>query len=138
MDRKINEFAESLRNIMREYSEEGCDLKRVEFESVTGILATCYIDISDSPLEIVRKFIDENPTEAIKFFSCQRAIDFFMRDFFYEGKSSFELIGLEGDSIKGNWRFSLRDQTEIMEEIKNIEDQGQIPTFVIYVSIFAA
>ena len=136
MCNRHNEFAEIMRNIMISESSKHTNLKEVVFESVTCISVTGYIDISDSPIEIVRKFIDENPIESEKFFANQKAIDQFLEENFPEFNSLFALIDLEENLIKANWRFPLRNQLGIMEEMKKIEEQGKKTIFVLSISCY--
>lgn len=136
MCNRHNEFAEIMRNIMISESSKHTNLKEVVFESVTCISVTGYIDISDSPIEIVRKFIDENPIESEEFFSNRKAIDQFLEENFPEFNSLFALIDLEENLIKANWRFLLRNQLGIMEEMKKIEEQGKKTIFVLSISCY--
>lgn len=137
MDNKHNEFVKKLRNIMRHASPKSSDFIKVVLESFTGISIICDLNMADSPMEIVRDFYEENPSMAIQYFSNQYALSRFMEGEFSEipqSYSCFELLNLEGDSIKANWRFSLRDQIEIKEALNHIRKEGQIPTFVVNVS----
>ena len=113
------------------------DFIKVVLESVTGISIICDLNMADSPMEIVRDFYEGNPSVAIQYFSNQYALSRFMDGEFLEisqSYSCFELLNLEDDSIKANWRFSLRDQIEIKEALNHIRKEGQIPTFVVSVS----
>lgn len=109
---------------------------RVVFESLSGVTVVCEIDMADSPMEIVRKFYDEESQMALQFFAGSSALSRFMKsDFpeFSEANSCFELVTIDGDSIKAKWKSALFDQLEIKEAMENIVNENQVPTFVVYV-----
>lgn len=112
------------------------DTSRVVFENRKGVTAVCVIDMADSPIEIIRKFYEEDFKMALYFFEGPYALSRFLKpdsSDYSEANSCFELINIEGDSIKVNWRIALCDQLEIKEEMKNIVNNNQVPTFFIYV-----
>lgn len=115
---------------------------RVVFENLTGITVVCEIDMADSPIEIIRQFYAEEEQMALQFFSGSTALSRFMKSDFPEysqENSCFELITIDGDSIKANWKSALLDQLEIKEAMENIVNEDQIPTFVVHVGpTFAA
>lgn len=47
--------------------------------------------------------------------------------------SCFELLTIDGDTIKANWKSALLNQLEIKEAMENIVNEDQIPTFVVWV-----
>ena len=47
--------------------------------------------------------------------------------------SCFELLTIDGDTIKANWKSALLNQLEIKEVMENIVNEDQIPTFVVWV-----
>ena len=100
------------------------------------------IDMADSPIEIIRQFYAEEEQMALQFFSGSTALSRFMKSDFPEysqENSCFELITIDGDSIKANWKSALLDQLEIKEAMENIVNEDQIPTFVVHVGpTFAA
>lgn len=59
------------------------------------------IDTSESPMGIIRKFYEDDATAASQIFSNQKAIDQLMEGNMDEAKSAFELINVEGESIRG-------------------------------------
>jgi CMP-N-acetylneuraminic acid synthetase len=46
--------------------------------------------------------------------------------------SCFELLTIDGDTIKANWKSALLNQLEIKEAMENIVNEDQIPTFVVW------
>lgn len=107
-------------------------------ETVTGIHINRDIDIAESPMGIIRKFYEEDATAAAQIFSNQKAIDQLMEGHIDEAKSAFELMCLEGDSIRADWKTPLCNQPSIKEELARIESEGQVPTFVVSVSSIVA
>ena len=107
-------------------------------ETVTGVSMTREIDTSESPLGIIKKFYEQDATAASQIFSNQKAIDQLMEGNVDEAKSSFELISVEGDSIRSSWKEALCNQPAIKEELSKIEAEGQTPTFVVSVSSIVA
>lgn len=78
------------------------------------------------------------PTAATQIFSNQTAIDQLMDGHIDETKSTFELLGIDQDSIKADWKTPLCNQPAIKEEMAHIESEGQIPAFVVCVSSIVA
>lgn len=107
-------------------------------ETVTGIAINRDIDTAESPIGIIRKFYEDDATAATQIFSNQKAIDQLMDGNVDETKSAFELISLDGDSIRTDWKTPLCNQPSIKEELARIESEGQIPTFVTTVSNLVA
>ena len=107
-------------------------------ETVTGTPMHVEIDASNSPIAIVQKIYNEDPTAGSQIFSNQKAIDQLMEGNVDEAKSAFELINVEGDSIRANWKEPLCNQPAIKEELSKIEAEGQVPTFVVSVSSIVA
>ena len=87
---------------------------------------------------INRKFYEEDPTAATKIFSNQKAIAQLKDGHIDEAKSAFELLGIEGDSIRADWKTALCNQPAIKEEMAHIESEGQVPKFVVSVSSIVA
>ena len=100
-------------------------------ETVSGIIINLDIDTVESPMDIIRKFYEDDATAATQIFSNQKAIDQLMDGHVDEAKCAFELISLDGDSIPADWEAPLYDQPSIKEELAHIESEGQIPTFLI-------
>ena len=48
---------------------------KATLETVRGVTINCDIDTADSPMGIIRKFYEEDPTAATQIFSNQKAID---------------------------------------------------------------
>lgn len=111
---------------------------KATIETVTGITMNREIDTSDSPMSIIRKFYEDDATAASQIFSNQKAIDQLMEGNVDETKSAFELINVEGDSVRANWKEPLCNQPAIKEELSKIEAEGQVPTFVVSVSSIVA
>ena len=111
---------------------------KATIETVTGVTMNREIDTSDSPMGIIRKFYEDDATAASQIFSNQKAIDQLMEGNVDEAKSAFELINIEGDSIRANWKEPLCNQPAIKEELSMIEAEGQVPTFVVSVSSIVA
>ena len=107
-------------------------------ENVTCITINCDIDTSDTPMSIIRKFYEDDATAATQIFADQKAIDQLMDGHIDEAKSAFELISVEGDSIRADWKTALCNQPAIKEEMAHIESEGQVPTFVVSVSSIVA
>lgn len=107
-------------------------------ETVTGIKINRDIDSADSPMGIIRRFYQEEPTAATQIFSNQKAIDQLMDGNIDEAKSVFELISIDGDSIRVDWKTPLCNQPAIKEEMARIESEGQLPNFVVCVSSLVA
>ena len=84
------------------------------------------------------KFYEDDATAATQIFSNQKAIDQLMDGHIDEAKSAFELISIEGDSIRADWKTALCNQPSIKEEMARIESEGQVPTFVVSVSSIVA
>ena len=106
---------------------------KATLETVRGVTINCDIDTADSPMGIIRKFYEEDPTAATQIFSNQKAIDQLMDGHIDEAKSAFELLGIEGDS-----KTALCNQPAIKEEMAHIESEGQVPKFVVSVSSIVA
>ena len=53
-------------------------------------------------------------------------------------KSGFELVSIEGDSIKVDWKTTLCNYPAIKEEMAHIESEGQVPTFVVSIPSIVA
>ena len=111
---------------------------KATLETVTGITINRDIDTAESPMGIIRKFYKDDATAATQIFSNQKAIDQLMDGHVDEAKSAFELISLEGDSIRADWKTPLCNQPSIKEELAHIESEGQVPTFVVSVSSIVA
>ena len=111
---------------------------KATLETVTGVTINRDIDTADSPMGIIRKFYEEDATAATQIFSNQKAIDQLMAGHVDEVKSAFELLSIDGDSIKADWKTALCNQPAIKEEMAHIESEGQIPTFVVSVSSIVA
>ncbi len=111
---------------------------KATLQTITGVTINRDIDTADSPMGIVRKFYEEDATAATQIFSNQRAIDQLMDGNIDEAKSTFELLSIEDDSIKANWKTPLCNQPAIKEEMAHIESEGQIPAFVVCVSSIVA
>ena len=92
-------------------------------ETVTGMTMTREINISDAASQI---------------FSSERAIGQLMDGHIDEDRSAFELITIEGDSIRADWKIPLCNQPAIKEELARIEAEGETPTFVVSVSSLVA
>ena len=104
---------------------------KATLETVTGVTINRDIDTADSPMGIIRKFYEEDPTAATQIFSNQKAIDQLMDGHIDEAKSAFELLSIEGDSIKADWKTALCNQPAIKEEMAHIESEGQVPAFFL-------
>lgn len=104
---------------------------KATLETVTGVTINRDIDTADSPMSIIRKFYEEDPTAATQIFSNQKAIDQLMDGHIDEAKSAFELLSIEGDSIRTDWKNALCNQPAIKEEMARIESDGQVPKFVV-------
>ena len=100
---------------------------KATLETVRGVTINCDIDTADSPMGIIRKFYEEDPTAAT-----------LMDGHIDEAKSAFELLGIEGDSIRADWKTALCNQPAIKEEMAHIESEGQVPKFVVSVSSIVA
>ena len=111
---------------------------KATLETVRGVTINCDIDTADSPMGIIRKLYEEDPTAATQIFSNQKAIDQLMDGHIDEAKSAFELLGIEGDSIRADWKAALCNQPAIKEEMARIESEGQVPKFVVSVSSIVA
>lgn len=111
---------------------------KATLQTITGVTINRDIDTADSPMGIVRKFYEEDATATTQIFSNQRAIDQLMDGNIDEAKSTFELLSIEDDSIKANWKTPLCNQPAIKEEMAHIESEGQIPAFVVCVSSIVA
>ena len=111
---------------------------KATLETVTGVTINRDIDTADSPMSIIRKFYEEDPTAATQIFSNQKAIDQLMDGHIDEAKSAFELLSIEGDSIRTDWKNALCNQSAIKEEMARIESDGQVPKFVVSVSSIVA
>mgnify|MGYP000169929494 CR=1 FL=1 len=62
---------------------------KATLETVTGVTINRDIDTADSPMGIIRKFYEEDPTAATQIFSNQKAIDQLMDGHIDEAKSAF-------------------------------------------------
>ncbi len=111
---------------------------RATIETLTGTKINCDIDVSDTPMTILRKFYEEDATAATQIFCDQKAIDQLMAGYVDEARSSFELLSMAGDNIRADWKTPLCNQPSIKEELALIESQGQVPTFVVTVSSIVA
>ena len=107
-------------------------------ETITGVTINHDVDTADSPMGIIRKFYEEDATAATQIFSDQKAIDQLMNNHIDESRSTFELLGIDQDPIKADWKTPLCNQPAIKEEIAHIESEGQIPAFVVCVSSIVA
>lgn len=107
-------------------------------ETITGVTINRDIDTADSPMGIIRKFYEEDATAATQIFSDQKAIDQLMNNHIDESRSTFELLGIDQDPIKADWKMPLCNQPAIKEEMAHIESEGQIPAFVVCVSSIVA
>ncbi len=111
---------------------------RATIETVTGIKMNRDIDVSDTPMIILRKFYEEDATAATQIFTNQTAIDQLMAGYVDADKSSFELISSDTNNIRADWKTPLCNQPSIKEELACIESQGLVPTFVVTVSSIVA
>ena len=111
---------------------------KATLETVTGVTINRDIDTADSPMGIIRKFYEEDATAATQIFSNQKAIDQLMEGNIDEAKSAFELLSIEGDSIKTDWKTALCNEPAIKQEKARSESEGQVPTFVVSVSSIVA
>ena len=111
---------------------------KATLQTITGVTINHNIDTADSHMGIIRKFYEEDATAATQIFSNQKAIDQLMDGHIDEAKSAFELLSIEGDSIKADWKTALCNQPAIKEEMAHIESEGQVPTFVVSVSSIVA
>ena len=111
---------------------------KATLETVTGITINRDIDTAESPMGIIRKFYEDDTTAATQIFSNQKAIDQLMDGHIDEAKSAFELISLEGDSIRADWKIPLCNQPSIKEELAYLESEGQVPSVVVCVSSIVA
>lgn len=111
---------------------------KATLQTITGVTINHNIDTADSPMGIIRKFYEEDATAATQIFSNQTAIDQLMDGHIDEAKSTFELLGIDQDSIKADWKTPLCNQPAIKEEMAHIESEGQIPAFVVCVSSIVA
>ena len=93
---------------------------KATLETVTGITINRDIDASYTPMSIIRKFYEDDATAATQIFSNQKAIDQLMDGHIDEAKSAFELISIEGDSIRADWKTALSNQPAIKEEMARI------------------
>ena len=125
-------------NQPKQQIERGGNSMKATLETVTGVTINRDIDTADSPMGIIRKFYEEDATAATQIFSNQKAIDQLMDGHIDEAKSAFELLSIEGDSIKADWKTALCNQPAIKEEMAHIESEGQVPTFVVSVSSIVA
>ena len=125
-------------NQLKQQIERGGNSMKATLETVTGVTINRDIDTADSPMGIIRKFYEEDATAATQIFSNQKAIDQLMDGHIDEAKSAFELLSIEGDSIKADWKTALCNQPAIKEEMAHIESEGQVPTFVVSVSSIVA
>ena len=125
-------------NQPKQQIERGGNSMKATLETVTGVTINRDIDTADSPMGIIRKFYEEDATAATQIFSNQKAIDQLMNGHIDEAKSAFELLSIEGDSIKADWKTALCNQPAIKEEMAHIESEGQVPTFVVSVSSIVA
>ena len=66
------------------------------------------------------------------------AVPYTVEEMVREAKSAFELISIDGDSIRADWKTALCNQPAIKEEMARIESEGQVPTFVVSVSSIVA
>ena len=107
-------------------------------ETVTGNRINCKMELNDSPMAIVRKCYEDDATAATQIFSNENAINQLMAGQVDEDKSAFELLSLDGDSIRADWKTALCNQPAIKEELAHIESEGQVPTFVVSVSSIVA
>ena len=130
-------YNNSVINKQSNKKEEETHMKAT-LETVTGVTINRNIDTSDSPMGIVRKFYEEDATAATQLFANQKAIDQLMDGQVDEAKSAFELLAIEGDSIKTDWKIPLCNQPTVKEEMAHIESEGQVPTFVVSVSSIVA
>ena len=107
-------------------------------ENVNGDSMHVEIDVGNSPLSIVQKIYNDDPTAGSQIFSNQKAVDQLMAGNVDESKSSFDLITLNGDNIRAAWKEPLCNQSAIKEALAAIEAEGQEPTFVVGVSSIVA
>ena len=103
-------------------------------ETVSSVKINRDIDTADSPMSIIRKFYEEDPTAASQIFSNQTAIDQLMSGQVNETKSTFELISYDQSNIQADWKAPLCNQPAIKEELAHLESEGQVPSFVVCVS----
>lgn len=111
---------------------------KATIESVIGNKVTRDIDTAESPISIIRKFYEEDPTAASQIFSNQQAIDQLMIGQVDETKSTFELLTDNKGNLQVDWRTPLCNQPSIKEALAILESEGQIPSFVVCVSSIVA
>ena len=107
-------------------------------ETVSSVKINRDIDTADSPMGIIRKFYEDDPTTASQIFSNQTAIDQLMSGQVDETKSTFELISYDQSNIQADWKAPLCNQPAIKEELALLESEGQVPSFVVCVSSIVA
>jgi len=107
-------------------------------ENAVGTRMYRDIDVSDTPMTILRKFYEEDATAAAQVFCDQKSIDQLMAGDVDETKSSFALINSDENIIRADWKTPLCNQPSIKEELACIESKGEVPSFVVTVCSFVA
>lgn len=107
-------------------------------ETISSVVIKREIDLADSPMKILQDFYQEDASAAAQIFCNQTAIDQLMAGNVDETKSSFDLVGLDNEMLRTDWKTPLCDQPSIKEEIARIEGEGQTPKFVVSVSNIVA
>lgn len=111
---------------------------KTNLETVTGVSISRDIDTADTPIVILQKFYAEDATAASQVFTNQTAVDQIMNGQVDETKSAFELISLDGDSVRADRKTPLCNQPAIKSELARQEAEGQVPTFVVSVTSIVA
>ncbi len=111
----------------------------IKIETINGSSFTREIDMSDSPITILKKCYEEDPTTASMVFANEKAIDQLVNSGIVdEEKSGFELVDASGSLIKADWKQSLCEQPAIKEALSELEAEGKVPTFSIAVTSVVA
>ena len=99
-------------------------------ETVSSVKINRDIDTADSPMGIIRKFYEDDPTAASQIFSNQTAVDQLMSGQVDETKSTFELISYDQSNIQADWKAPLCNQPAIKEDSLNPKDKSPRLSFV--------
>ena len=97
------------------------------------------IAMEETPLEIVKRFIDEDPDNAQYVCANAKAGEQFMRDGqLDEAVSVFDLRDVQGRSIHVSWDETLSDQPDVKEGISELEAEDMPICFVCSVVAIVA
>lgn len=97
------------------------------------------IAMEETPLEIVKRFIDEDPDNAQYLCANAKAGEQFMRDGqLDEAVSVFDLRDVQGRSIHVSWDEALCDQPDVKEGISELEAEDMPICFVCSVVAIVA